>query len=107
MAVDAKREPTWTALLPGGRRTRLRLARGVRLCVGDVLRVGRKLYTVARRETIPEPDGCVFVVELVPARGRPGAAPPGRVAGCDSSSSAARCSSARTSSMRRAPAGTP
>lgn len=68
MQIDAPKHPTWTAMLPGGRRTRLRLARGVRLCVGDVLRVGRRLYRVVERARGDDPAIHEFVVVLAPER---------------------------------------
>jgi hypothetical protein len=54
---------TWTALLPGGRRRRLRVASGVRLGVGDVLWIGHDLYTVVRRMLEKRGHGFLVVVE--------------------------------------------
>lgn len=64
MKSDTRKRPAWIALLPGGRRTRLRLARGVRLCVGDVLRIGRAFYRVERRTTVATAGAWEFVVEV-------------------------------------------
>jgi hypothetical protein len=54
MRTDRKRRSTWTALLPDGRRARLRIAVGVRLCVGDQIRIGRRLFTVVGREILSD-----------------------------------------------------
>lgn len=66
------RQLIWTAMLPGGRRARLRLARGVRLCVGDILRIGRSFYRVDRRRTVAAGGAWEFVVDV--SKSAPGAA---------------------------------
>ena len=50
MKKDTNGAWRWTALLPDGKRVRLNVAEGVRLCVGDVLWIGGSLYSVAKRQ---------------------------------------------------------
>jgi len=52
----------WTALLPDGKRVRLNVAEGVRLCVGDVLWIGGALYSVVKRRMDGERAGWSVVV---------------------------------------------
>jgi hypothetical protein len=66
MKIDTarrSRRSTWTALLPNGRRARLRIAAGVRLCVGDQIRIGRELFTVVGREIAHEAHRWLVRVE--------------------------------------------
>jgi hypothetical protein len=62
MKLDTATRTTWTALLPDGRKTRLRVAEGVRLCVGDQVLIGRETYTVVLREILPDRDRWIVTV---------------------------------------------
>lgn len=52
----------WTACLPDGKRVRLNVAEGVRLCVGDVLWIGGALYSVVKRQMDDQGAGWRVVV---------------------------------------------
>lgn len=73
MQIDTRAHGTWTAELPDGRRLPLDVAEGVRLCAGDLLRIGDVVYSVVRRQMLA---GGAWLVALEPpadgGRGRRG-----------------------------------